>query len=95
MSSESLQDAGNDLNIETSRRNHGQSLLTSRLSQVKGEYDLILEELVVIQPHEGQARVELALFNNDSIKRCENSGLQVDFVQLRPIASKRPSKHQD
>ncbi|KAF9344432.1 hypothetical protein BGX34_005677, partial [Mortierella sp. NVP85] len=31
------------------------------------------------------ARVELALFNNDSIKRCENSGLQVDFVQFRPI----------
>ncbi|KAF9345771.1 hypothetical protein BGX34_004464, partial [Mortierella sp. NVP85] len=43
-------------------------------------------ELVVIQPHEGQARVELALFNDDSIKRCENSGLQVDFVQFRPIA---------
>ncbi|KAK3824980.1 MAG: hypothetical protein J3Q66DRAFT_419865 [Benniella sp.] len=58
-----------------------------------GKYDLRLEELVVIQPHKGHARVELALFNNDSIKRSENSGLQVDFVQLRPIAIayERPS----
>ncbi|KAK3824979.1 MAG: LOW QUALITY PROTEIN: hypothetical protein J3Q66DRAFT_326600 [Benniella sp.] len=57
-----------------------------------GKYDLRLEELVVIQPHEGQARVELALFNNDGIRRFENSGLEVDSVQFRPTATayKRP-----
>jgi len=73
-------------------------VLTTDLSQVRGgKYDLRLEELVVIQPHEGQARVELALFNNDGIRRFENSGLEVDSVQFRPIAVayERPGKHKN
>ncbi|KAF9951176.1 hypothetical protein BGZ65_006125, partial [Modicella reniformis] len=48
-------------------------------------YDLELEELVVIQPHEGKATIELLLSNIESERRFEHSGLQVDCVEIRPF----------
>ncbi|KAF9996273.1 hypothetical protein BGZ65_008139, partial [Modicella reniformis] len=47
--------------------------------------DLKLEELVVIQPHEGEAKIELTLSNCEDVHQSEYSGLQVDFVELTPF----------
>ncbi|KAF9937281.1 hypothetical protein BGZ65_001608, partial [Modicella reniformis] len=49
---------------------------------------LKLEELVVIQPHEEKAKatVVLSLSNIESERPFEYSGLQVDFVEIRPYA---------
>ncbi|KAF9994189.1 hypothetical protein BGZ65_010212, partial [Modicella reniformis] len=49
------------------------------------DLDLKLEELVVIQPHEGKATVELSLSNIESERRFEYSGLKVDFAEFRPF----------
>ncbi|KAF9961094.1 hypothetical protein BGZ65_011228, partial [Modicella reniformis] len=46
-------------------------------------HDLELEKLVVIQPHEGEATVELSLSNFESERRFEHSGLQVNFVEIK------------
>ncbi|KAF9950769.1 hypothetical protein BGZ65_006388, partial [Modicella reniformis] len=50
------------------------------------ELDLKLDELVVIQPHEGKAEatIVLSLSNIESERPFEYSGLQVDFVEIRP-----------
>lgn len=59
---------------------------------VGDRYDLVLEAMVAVRPHEGRAHVQVELCNNDSIERCEHSGFQVDFVEFKPItiASERP-----
>ncbi|KAF9983581.1 hypothetical protein BGZ65_001633 [Modicella reniformis] len=47
--------------------------------------DLKLEELVVIQPHKREAKIELTLSNCEDAHQSEYSGLQVDFVKLMPF----------
>ncbi|KAF9995563.1 hypothetical protein BGZ65_008803, partial [Modicella reniformis] len=49
------------------------------------DLDLKLEELVVIQPHEGEVTVGLSLSNIESERRFEYSGLQVDFAEFKPF----------
>ncbi|KAF9955196.1 hypothetical protein BGZ65_003547 [Modicella reniformis] len=58
-------------------------------------YDLELEELMVIQPHGEKATVELSLSNIESERRFQYSGLQVDFVEIRPFnaVEEGKSKH--
>ncbi|KAF9936515.1 hypothetical protein BGZ65_002319 [Modicella reniformis] len=58
-------------------------------------YDLQLEELVVIQPYEGNVTVELSLSNIENERRLEYCGLQVDFVEFKPFAgdNEGQSKH--
>ncbi|KAF9995274.1 hypothetical protein BGZ65_009078, partial [Modicella reniformis] len=48
-------------------------------------YDLKLEDLVVIQPHKGEVRVELTLSNCENIQQFKYSGLQVQSVELNPF----------
>ncbi|KAF9945494.1 hypothetical protein BGZ65_010684, partial [Modicella reniformis] len=50
------------------------------------DLDLKLDELLVIQPHEENAKatVVLSLSNIESERPFEYSGLQVDFVKIRP-----------
>ncbi|KAF9935937.1 hypothetical protein BGZ65_002878 [Modicella reniformis] len=54
---------------------------------VNQSYDLQLEELVVVQPHEGNAAIELSLSNTESERRLEYSGLQVEFVEIKPFTA--------
>ncbi|KAF9982261.1 hypothetical protein BGZ65_003066 [Modicella reniformis] len=58
-------------------------------------YDLQLEELVTILPHEGKATVELSLSNIESERRFEYSDFEVDFVGIRPFTGDKQgqSKH--
>ncbi|KAF9361080.1 hypothetical protein BGX26_005947 [Mortierella sp. AD094] len=48
-------------------------------------YNLELEEKLVIQPHEGEAQVKVALSNNDIESSGEYSGIIIDHVEIRPI----------
>ncbi|KAF8938005.1 hypothetical protein BGZ58_001746 [Dissophora ornata] len=53
---------------------------------VKDEWcNFVLEEKLVIQPHEGAAQVQVSLCNNDNTERHEYSGLAVEHVEIRPI----------
>lgn len=76
----------------TTKLENTHALSTALCSLAFGSYDLQLEELVVVQPyqlvdHTGksqQAHVEVAMSNCESIDG-KYSGLQVDFVELRPF----------
>ncbi|KAF9976890.1 hypothetical protein BGZ65_007637, partial [Modicella reniformis] len=51
------------------------------------DLDLMLEELVAIPPHEMRTTIVLSLSNSRSERRFEYSGLQVDFVEIRPFVA--------
>ncbi|KAF9336581.1 hypothetical protein BG006_008147 [Podila minutissima] len=48
-------------------------------------YNLMLEEKVYIQPHDGVAEVQVLLCNNENTRRDEYLGFVIEHVELRPI----------
>ncbi|KAF8942380.1 hypothetical protein BGZ47_006548 [Haplosporangium gracile] len=48
-------------------------------------HNLTLEEMVVIQPHEGWANIQVMLLNNENEDRDEYSGFLVEHVEIRPV----------
>ncbi|KAG0215938.1 hypothetical protein BGX28_007164 [Mortierella sp. GBA30] len=48
-------------------------------------YNLILEEQLVILPHEGKANVQVLLCNNDNTSRDVYSGFEIEHVEIRPF----------
>ena len=51
---------------------------------------MLLEEKLVIHPHEGVAKVQLTLSNNESPERYEYLGLVIERVEIRPITLETP-----
>ncbi|KAF9358004.1 hypothetical protein BGX34_009113 [Mortierella sp. NVP85] len=49
-------------------------------------YNLVLDEKLVIQPHQNVARIQAILCNNENIDRHEYCGFLIDYVEIRPIA---------
>jgi hypothetical protein len=47
---------------------------------------LVLDEKLVIQPHQNVARIQAILCNNENIDRHEYCGFLIDYVEIRPIA---------
>ncbi|KAG0352295.1 hypothetical protein BGZ54_002865, partial [Gamsiella multidivaricata] len=70
-------------------------MLPDRLNGLEKDqwYNLVLEDKLIIQPHEGVAKVELILCNNEkpilnnneNPDRYEYSGLVIEHVEIRPI----------
>ncbi|KAG0031570.1 hypothetical protein BGZ81_000982 [Podila clonocystis] len=55
-------------------------------------YNLMLEEKVYIQPHDGVAEVQVMLCNNENTRRDEYLGLVVEHVEIRPITLRTDSQ---
>ncbi|KAG0358815.1 hypothetical protein BGZ54_010264, partial [Gamsiella multidivaricata] len=51
-------------------------------------YNLILEEKLVIEPHVGNARIQVVLCNNENIDRVEYFGFVIEHVEIRPMTVK-------
>ncbi|KAG0306138.1 hypothetical protein BGZ98_002907, partial [Dissophora globulifera] len=49
-------------------------------------YNLVLEEKLIIHPHEGTARIEVILCNNENVDRVEYSGFEIEHVEIRPMS---------
>ncbi|KAG0354620.1 hypothetical protein BG005_006333 [Podila minutissima] len=55
-------------------------------------YNLMLEEKVYIQPHDGVAEVQVLLCNNENTRRDEYLGFVIEHVELRPITLRAESQ---
>ncbi|KAG0337216.1 hypothetical protein BG000_005687 [Podila horticola] len=62
-------------------------------SLVKNQwYNLMLEEKVYIQPHDGVAEVQVLLCNNENTRRDEYLGFVIEHVEIRPITLRLESQ---